>query len=76
MDKNKNLYNEIAKVAYDLYEKRGKAQGYEVEDWIKAERIVMKRHAQEIEDEAKAIKSTKKTKTVEKTKSKSFDRTF
>ena len=38
MDK---LHDEIARVAYSLYEKRGKAEGLHVSDWLEAERIVM-----------------------------------
>jgi len=66
-EKEKNVYEEIARVAYDLYEKRGKVHGYELNDWVEAERIVMKRHAKEIEHEAEVIKSTKRTKVKEKT---------
>jgi Protein of unknown function (DUF2934) len=40
----KNLHDEIAKVAHDLYERRGWVQGHELQDWLDAERIVMARH--------------------------------
>ncbi len=60
MDKGRDLYIEIACLAYDLYEKRGKAHGYHLEDWVKAEKIVMERHASEIEAEAKTIKTARK----------------
>jgi len=63
MDKKKDIYDEIARVAYELYEKRGKAHGYELEDWLEAERIVMERHerhAKEIEHEVDIIKKVKK----------------
>lgn len=42
MDKSK-LQDEIAKVAYGLFERRGRVPGYEVQDWLDAERIVMSR---------------------------------
>ncbi len=29
-----SLYEEVAKVAYDLHEKRGKVHGYHLEDWL------------------------------------------
>jgi len=46
-----NLYEEIAKVAYELYEKSGCIQGRDVENWANAERIVLARHAsQDIEE--------------------------
>lgn len=35
-----DLYNEIARVAYDLWEKRGRAHGTDCDDWYKAEIIV------------------------------------
>lgn len=31
---------EVAKVAYGLYELRGRENGHDLEDWLKAERIV------------------------------------
>ncbi len=63
MDKKKGIYDEIARVAYELYEKRGRAHGYELGDWLEAERIVMEkheRHAKEIEHEVDVIKKVKK----------------
>jgi len=35
---------EIAKVAYELFERRGRTAGRELEDWLEAERIVRSRH--------------------------------
>lgn len=68
MRTREHLHDEISKVAYDLYEKRGRVHGYELQDWLEAEKIIMERHVAEIEKEAKAIKKTKKTpkKTTEK----------
>lgn len=46
-----NLQEEIAKVAYELYLRRGCAHGHDLDDWLEAERIVLARHAgQEIEE--------------------------
>jgi hypothetical protein len=46
-----NLHEEIAKVAYELYEARGCVHGWDLDDWLEAERIVLARHAgQEIEE--------------------------
>jgi hypothetical protein len=53
-----NLYDEVAKVAYELHEKRGRVHGYDLEDWLEAERIVLERHAQEIEKETKKPSGT------------------
>lgn len=47
----RDLNEEIAKVAYDLYEKRGKTQGNDLDDWVKAERIVTERYAEIKKDE-------------------------
>ena len=35
--------NEIAQVAYELFEQRGRANGYALEDWLRAEVIVRQR---------------------------------
>ena len=45
MDRNskrtgQDLTDEIKKVAYQLYEKRGRKPGHEKADWFEAERIV------------------------------------
>ena len=72
MQKNKNLYEKISRIAYDLYEKRGKAHGHDIEDWLEAERIVMERHVKEIEHEAKVISSAKRQKAAKKAKPKTL----
>jgi 1-aminocyclopropane-1-carboxylate deaminase/D-cysteine desulfhydrase-like pyridoxal-dependent ACC family enzyme len=41
----RDLNEEIAKVAYDLYKKRGMTDGHHYEDWLEAEKIVMKEYA-------------------------------
>jgi len=51
MMNEKNLYDETAKVAYEIHEKRGKIHGYDLADWLEAERIVLERYAREIETE-------------------------
>ncbi len=43
MDKHK-LHDEIARVAYSLYERRGRLGGYAEQDWLEAEKIVMARY--------------------------------
>ncbi len=42
-----NLFDEIAKVAYELYEKSGFIDGRDLDNWLEAERIVMARLAEE-----------------------------
>ena len=34
---------EVARVAYELYEQRGRVDGHDLEDWLKAEAIVRQR---------------------------------
>jgi len=70
MDKKKKMCDEIAKVAYDLFEQRGRIHGYAQVDWLEAERIVMERHVKEIEQEADIIRATKKKKAPAKTETK------
>ncbi len=50
----KNVHDEISQVAYELFEKRGRVHGHELQDWFDAERIVSARSAKE-----KSGKSTK-----------------
>lgn len=46
-----NLHDDIAAVAYELYEAKGCIPGWDLDDWLDAERIVLARHAgQEIEE--------------------------
>lgn len=54
------LQDEIAKVAYGLYERRGRIHGCAAEDWAEAERIVMARYAKakEVKEDApKAVRN-------------------
>lgn len=43
--KEKKLQDEVAQVAYELYEKRGGTHGCDFDDWVEAEKIVKARHA-------------------------------
>jgi hypothetical protein len=44
MKKKKGLHDEIARVAYESYETRDRAPGYDLDDWLVAEKIVMEKH--------------------------------
>lgn len=58
------LSEEIAKVAYELYEKRGRGHGQHFDDWLEAERIVMARHAKSAEKTGKSpVKKRTSTRT-------------
>jgi len=72
MKKSNKPYEEIVKTAYDLYEKRGRVHGYDLEDWLEAERIVLERHAKEIKREANTVIATKTKKSSDKTESKTL----
>ncbi len=46
-----NLREEISRAAYELFEARGCVHGFDLDDWLQAERIVLGQHAgQEIEE--------------------------
>ncbi len=62
MHKLKDFYIEVAKVAYELYEKRGRIHGHDLEDWLQAEMIVMKRYEKETADEKVKTSTMKKAK--------------
>jgi hypothetical protein len=53
MDK---LYKEIARVAYELYEKRGRGEGCHFDDWLEAEKVVLSKHTKGAEKPAKTVK--------------------
>ena len=36
--------SDVARVAYELYEQRGRTHGHELDDWLKAEHIVKQRN--------------------------------
>lgn len=40
-----DLHEEIAQVAYELYEKSGRIAGRDLENWMEAEKIVKARHS-------------------------------
>lgn len=60
MIREKNFSEAIARYAYDLYEKRGKIDGYAIEDWLRAEKMVLEGQGGKIEKASPA--KTKKFK--------------
>lgn len=61
--KEENLQEEIAGEAYDLFERSGRVEGRDLDNWFEAERIVMKRHIQtDLEARLPAKKMASKTK--------------
>ncbi|MBI4764103.1 MAG: DUF2934 domain-containing protein [Deltaproteobacteria bacterium] len=55
----KDLHNEIAMVAYEIYEQSGYIQGYDLDHWFKAEKIVLSRYAPEPNKKIKVAKIPK-----------------
>ena len=62
MPQKKDMQVEIAKVAYELFEKSGRRCGCEVDNWLAAEKIVMERYAKEREQEPKVAGPAKEKK--------------
>lgn len=67
-----DLHEEVAKVAFELYEKSGRSDGKHAEHWFEAEKIVMARLAERKEIEATGAKGLvkKDKKPLAKTKAK------
>jgi Protein of unknown function (DUF2934) len=59
MMRDKKLVDEITRVAYELYEKRGYAPGNDFADWIEAEQIVEKKHSKSMPGGSKTVRSPK-----------------
>ena len=57
-----NLHDDIKAEAHNLYEKSGRIEGRDLENWLEAEKIVMERHAGEQEA---AIQEPESEKTVQ-----------
>jgi len=69
------LYDEIVRIAYELYEKGGRLEGRELDNWLEAERIVMAQHAEQKKSQAKSSSVIKKKKTPTKKVSKPVTKT-
>ena len=72
MSQKKNIHDEIAKLAYELFENSGRMYRCELENWLAAEKIVIERHAREMEQDANFIGSTKEKKASGKTATKTL----
>ena len=72
MSQKNKIYDEIAKLAYELFENSGRMYGNELENWLAAEKIVMERHTREIEQDANLISSAKEKKASGKTEPKTL----
>ena len=65
------LHDEIAKIAYQIYEGSGRLEGRELDHWLEAERIVMAQHREQKKSEVKSSSTIKKKKSSTKKPSKS-----
>ena len=71
MNQDKNMLDEIARVAYNLYENRGCAPGNDFSDWLEAERIVKQKYAAQMSSDIKPVKPAQPKKVTASAKSKS-----
>ena len=58
IEMKKDMHDEIARVAHELYEKTGRADGNELKNWLEAEKIVMEKHelhASEMEQKVEVV---------------------
>ncbi|MBI4687953.1 MAG: DUF2934 domain-containing protein [Nitrospirae bacterium] len=64
MEEGDRLCEEIKKVAYELYERRGMTHGADLEDWLQAERLVMAKYSEKLKskEDSKASKKERASK--------------
>ncbi len=54
------MYDKIAGVAYLIYEKNGKVDGRDLDNWLEAERIVLgQKDYQQVEEQGSRVKKTR-----------------
>jgi len=56
----KSIHDEIAKVAYELYEKGGRVHGNELNNWFEAENSVMEKHEKHAIEMERTVYTIKK----------------
>ena len=71
MKMDKKMRDEIASVAYGLYEKRGYTLGNDFTDWLEAEKIVKKKYSKGIAGDIKSFMLMDPMEAIELAKSKS-----
>lgn len=55
----KNLNNEIARVAYEIYVQSGYVQGHDLDHWLEAERIILSNHVPKLKKKDEVVKTLK-----------------
>jgi hypothetical protein len=53
MNQKKNLHDEIAIVAYTLFENSGRLHGNDLDNWLQAKKMVIEAHANDMAGKAK-----------------------
>ena len=56
----KGIHDEIARLAYELYEKGGRVHGNELKNWFDAEKIVMGKHERHTSEMEKKVETIRK----------------
>jgi hypothetical protein len=59
-----NLHDEIAAFACELFKSRGCIHGYDLDDWLNAERIILGRHSGQEMEEPEDEETSEETATV------------
>ena len=54
------MNDEIARIAYAIYEKGGRMNGYDIDNWLEAERIVLAQNSKKQEEVAAEVAVRKK----------------
>jgi hypothetical protein len=59
-----NIYDQIAQMAYSIYEKNGKVEGRDLDNWLEAESIVLgQKHQQQRKEPETPMKTKRAAKT-------------
>jgi hypothetical protein len=61
-----DLHEEIAKLAYELYEKGGRVEGRNLDNWLEAERIIKSLQTAATRRKSKAVELPQKSATSRK----------
>ena len=59
MEETGSLREEIEKVAYELYVRRGMTHGVDLEDWLQAERLVTAKYSERMKNKEDSRRSKK-----------------
>jgi hypothetical protein len=60
MDKRNDFQKEVEKMAFDLYVQTGMTNGHHLDDWFRAEKIVMARHTSSGKSKTEVVMTSKR----------------